>query len=250
MKTLGSVVIVTPILLITCEITPKVVGARLNLMISNLTAKPLYMLYRVARPIRAVLRASLSRFAKLLGASPDFLHAEETKVTLKEEDILLLAEQGVKEGMIDQSEVEMLRKIFLLDDTPVSNISTPLAQILTLPCHLKIHETVKLLANRAVSRVPLYRGQKGSIVGILYTKDLMRYRLDPGLGDASIEKLMREPHFIDAETHLNRVFRLMKRNKAHIAVVQDKSGQCTGVVTLDDVLFEIFEDAFPVEMRK
>jgi CBS domain containing-hemolysin-like protein len=85
---------------------------------------------------------------------------------------------------------------------------------------------------------------KKEVVGVLYSKDLLRTKLNHHFAEASIASLMRKPHFVQGTMKVNSLFRTFKKNKTHMAIVKNRLGEITGVVTMSDILDELFEDLF------
>ncbi len=245
-NTLLGILITAPIVLILCEITPKVIAARLNRYIAVLTVRPLNFLYVAFRPVRWIVQ----RLLRLVpGKSTTSGHGtQENPLILKESDFLLMVEEGHKEGAIGQSEFDLIKNVFELDDTPVSEVTTPLSQVLSLPLQTSVKDALTAFRDRRYSRVPILSANKKDIVGVLYSKDLLRAKFDPGLSSKTIADLMRRPFFVRPNLRLNVLFRKFKRQKIHMAVVKDALGEVIGVVTMSDLLDAVFEDLFAGEI--
>lgn len=239
--------ITAPIVLFACEITPKVVGARANLLVASLTAEPLYIIYQIFQPIRLLLRKILTEVSRRVGRTPLTLEPEKKGSILKEADFLLMIEEGRKEGAIQEKEFELIKKVFELDDTTVSEILTPFAQVHTLSSNTTLKSALNAIRSQNFSRIPITSANRKEIVGILYAKDLLRAKLEIDLMSVSVTTLMKKPLFVSVGTRLNSVFRKFKQQKTHMAVVKDGRGETLGVVTMSDVLDALFEDILSEE---
>ena len=246
----------TPILLILCEATPKVIAARANLVIALIAAKPLAWLHKVMVPARVVLSRILRLVDWVLGSrkprSDQERAAEEAGHSgqkLKEEDFLSMVEQGHAEGAIQTEELELIRKVFELDDQRVEDITTPLSQIKSLPSQLSVQDALGIMRHGTpFSRLPVYQaGSPNRIIGVLYSKDLLIARLDPELGKESIQVMMRKPFTVSAQVKLGTLFRRFKQSQTHMAVVENPDGTALGVVTMTDVLEALFDDFLDTE---
>ncbi len=234
-----------PILLLACEITPKVIAARVNLLITLGFARGLHGIYIALTPIRWVLSAVI----RLLSfSSRKTLEADRAQqALLKESEFLMMIEEGHKEGALQESEVELIKNVFDLDDTPVSAVATPVARVHMLSKSTTLKGALQAYQQHRFSRVPVYAGNRKKIVGVLYAKDLLRARLDTSILGQSIETVLRKPFFVSQDLRLNALFRRFKQQKTHLAVVHDEKGMATGVVTMSDVLDELLSDVIPEE---
>lgn len=251
----------TPIVLMLCDVTPKIIGARANRLIAPLTASPLGVLYDLFKPIRIVLSVIVARVAGW--TTPASERGKKTAADvpapgdegdpnnkmLKESDFLLMVEEGHKEGAVQQSEFDLIKNVFELDDTTVAEVYTPLPQVQTLTERTTLRSALNLLRSQKHSRIPVtaLHGtlSKRQVTGILYSKDLLKARLNPELLGMTADALMRKPLFVSPSMRLNALFRKFKQQKTHMAVVQGDSGDTLGIVTMSDVLNTLFDDILP-----
>ncbi len=224
--------ITSPLVLLFGEITPKTIAAAANQLITRLTVEPLALVYDAMAPIRWLLK----RLLKTISRIPSGESAPSNSEILKEADFLMLVEEGRKEGTIQQSEFELIKKVFELDDTQVASIYTPLAQVQSLSAHTTLKTALSALRGQKYSRIPITTSDKKQVVGILYSKDLLRAKLETELLAKPISSLMRKPLFVNSKTRLNALFRKFKQYKNHMAVVQGQDGEALGIVTMSDVL--------------
>jgi len=257
-----GILMTAPVVLIFCEVTPKVVAARMNHLVAPLTSGPLTLLYNAMMPVRFLLQGLLnlvSRKTSTASAAPGQaldmperrrVPREDTDTTiLRESEFMLMVEQGQKEGTIHESEVELIRNVFELDDTVVSEVATPLSQVQTISIHTTFKGALQMLRHQRFSRIPVVGASRREVVGILYAKDLLRAKLQPELSTSTVESIMRKPLFVSPGTRLNALFRRFKQLKTHMAVVQQDSGstEVLGIVTMSDVLDALFDDLLPDE---
>lgn len=253
-----SILITTPIILIFCEITPKALGARINSISAPLIAKPLFSLYTLLSPIRISAHAIATLFFKLK-ANPNS-KKPTSKSMLREEDFLTIAEEAQREGEIQETELSLIRNVFELDDTTALEIMTPIQKVFSIS-----HQTSLDKAQASVregvgglrySRIPVTGKSKTDIVGILYSKDLLVARLEKEDPQTPISRLMWKPYFVPAATRLNTVFRKMKRQRTHMAIITNELDEAIGIVTMNDVLEALLdellveEDSFKPYVRR
>jgi putative hemolysin len=236
-------VITAPIILFLCEITPKVIAARANMMVSALTVGPLTWLYEGSRPIRFVIKRFMSLVSRALGTHSAPV-ADDGQPLLREKEFLFMVEEGHREGAIHESEMGLIRNVFELDDTRVEDVYTPISQVYSLPSTMSHKAALTALKAQNYSRVPVTGTNRKQVVGVLYSKDLLFTKLaDRDRHDsATVASMMRKPFTVNLDLKLNVLFRRMKQQKTHLAVVESRPGEAIGIVTMDDLLDALFED--------
>lgn len=235
--------ITTPILLIICEVTPKFMAARANHIIAPLTSTSLLGLYWILSPVRYLIKA-LFRVLRLEKSKKGKSKSGKTGSLLKEDEFLVMVEEGHKEGLVHSSELELIRNIFELDDTKVEQVCTPMSKVVSIPNSSNLSHALELFKTKKFSRMPIYQKEKSEIVGILYAKDLIPVRLSPQTQDQTVENTMRKALFIKQGSRLTHAFRIMRQHQMHMAVIQNSEGKSVGVVTMSDVLAEVFGEFF------
>jgi putative hemolysin len=259
LSTLLGLLITTPIVLLLCDITPKVIASRANRLIAPLTAGPLTVLYNLFKPVRIVLNAIVKRVADWATPSTQATEQEggeeeeADRKILRESDFLLMIEEGHKEGAIQQNELELIKNVFELDDTSVAEVFTPLPQVQTLTEKTTLKSALNMMRSQKYSRIPVTAAATGpsrrQVVGVLYSKDLLRAKLEPGLMTLTVDTIMRKPLFVSPSMRLNSLFRKFKQQKTHMGVVQGPGGEAIGIITMSDILDALFEDILPEDQE-
>ena len=246
--TLVGMMITTPIILFGCDITPKIIGARLNQVLSMMTIGPLYFLYDTLKPIRYVIQGIVNFFTSILlrlsahPSQPPQAHSHPDEKVLKESEFLLMLEEGHREGSIEQSELELIRNVFDLDNTSVDEVATPISQVRTIQSHTLLKDALSEMRSQKYSRIPVINSNRKDIVGILYTKDLLRIKFQPELNQQTVASIMRKPFFVRPSLKMSSLFRKFKLQKIHMAIVKDPEGTILGVITMNDILDTLFEE--------
>jgi putative hemolysin len=243
-ETVLGILITTPLVLFLGEITPKVVGARANLLIASLSATPIHGIYEVAKPVRMLLRRYLSWLHRVTGAAGD-LHSKDASLT--ESEFLQMVEEGHREGAIHEDELELIRNVFDLDDTQISEVMTPLSMVKSLVSNTTLKDALSAMRSQKYSRIPITSIDRRRVVGILYSKDLLRAKLEPELLTYPVSSIMRKPFVVAPTMRLAALFRKFKQQKTHMAIAQAPNGEALGVVTMSDVLEALFEDILELE---
>jgi CBS domain containing-hemolysin-like protein len=123
-------------------------------------------------------------------------------------------------------------------DRPVRHIMTPRRDIVAVPIDITHEELLEVIHGSGCSRIPVYRGEKDDVVGMMYVRDLIGTAALVG----SVEPILRQPYVVPAEKTVGELFREFRTRKVHIALVLDEYGSLLGLVTLEDILEELFGD--------
>lgn len=241
-----SMLISTPLLLFFGEITPKVIAAKMNRIVAMLNSGPLILLYKVLLPLLWVMDAAIGFVLRSLKAEGRD-HLSKTMSILGEEDFMLLMEEGHREGTVDPSERKLIKNVFEFDDTTVAQVFTPLVQVQSLSVTTTLKGALAAVRAQRYSRIPVTAANRREVVGVLYSKDLLRAKLEPDRMQLTVAEIMRKPLFVHPEMRLNALFRKFKQQRTHMAVVQGPRGETLGIITMSDILDTLFEDLFPDE---
>jgi putative hemolysin len=223
--------VMTLLILIFGEITPKSIAAKNNEAISRLVSAPIWYLSIVLAPILNILDKFLNRFIKLLG-----IKSQEKAIT--EEEIMSMIKVAEEEGSIKEIEEKMIKSILEFDDINVSEIATPRRDMVMFESKLKIKDAFKLFKRKKHTRIPIYEKHKENIVGIVHIKDLISHMQGKD-NNKAVGKIMYKPYFVPEAKKLSNLLRNFQKRNEHMAIVVDEHGAITGLVTLEDVLEEI-----------
>ncbi|MEK7692258.1 MAG: CNNM domain-containing protein [Bdellovibrionota bacterium] len=263
LQTLASIIVTTPLILFFAELTPKVIAARINVVLAPIVVEPLGWVYRAMAPFRFLLLRGLSILpgAKKRGPPPfkgphgkippgakprpTSSHSQSDRSRpLSEEEFLLLLEEGQREGNVQDSEAGMIRNVFALDDRNALDVMIPLKSVVTCKTGTTLAEALASVTRKIHSRIPVRSEDGSNILGVLYAKDLFQAKLNPALMSASVDSIMRTPQFFDQSIRLSQLFRRLKEVRTHLAIIRDAKGLPLGIVTMDDILGTLFEELF------
>tara|TARA_Y100000310_G_scaffold56844_1_gene52142 strand:- start:3999 stop:5237 length:1239 start_codon:yes stop_codon:yes gene_type:complete len=223
--------VMTLLILIFGEITPKSIASKNNVLISQLVAAPIWYLSIILAPILNLLDKFLNKFINLLG-----IKSQEKAIT--EEEIISMIKLAEEEGSIKEVEEKMIKSILEFDDIRVKEIATPRRDMIMLESKIKIKNAFKVFLRKNHTRIPIYQKHKENIVGIAHIKDLMSKIQGKNKNDP-IAKIMYKPYFVPEIKKLSDMMKQFQKRKEHMAIVVDEHGSITGLVTLEDVLEEI-----------
>ncbi|MBT3389934.1 MAG: HlyC/CorC family transporter [Chloroflexi bacterium] len=183
-------------------------------------------------------------FFPLIGASlflsREIAKSNEHTSMVTEDALRTLVDVGQKDGILEQEERKMIHSIFQLDDTLAREIMVPRIDVHALEIGAPLSVAVDTLLNSGYSRVPVYEENIDHILGLLYAKDLLQVWRE-GNGQTDLRRdLLREPYFVPEAKKLDELLAEMQQKRVHMAIVVDEYGGVAGVVTLEDIIEEIF----------
>ncbi|MBN1213202.1 MAG: HlyC/CorC family transporter [candidate division Zixibacteria bacterium] len=192
------------------------------------------LIYFIFFPVVSAYRKALSRINKEEQVS------EKDKEDIVERAIETLAEQaGISEAIVEEDEKEMIGQIFLLDETVVREIMVPRIDIVGIEKSMSFVDIQKLVLQHGYSRYPVYDESIDRILGIVYVKDLFNRMPERG-EEFVIKNYLRKPYYVPESKVIGQLLREFQLKKFHIAVAVDEYGGVAGLVTLEDILEEIF----------
>jgi CBS domain containing-hemolysin-like protein len=231
-----SIVFTTIVLLIAGEAIPKTFGVTYPMQISTIVSAPLMMISRLEYPIVASLEKVSGLILKLFGH--DKIIGSEV---LMEDEFRTLIDAGSLEGVVDESQKELIEKIFELGDRPVTDIMIPRVDMFCLPLDMPVDDMLQSIAGARQERVPVYREDKDDIIGILFARDLLN-NVWRGKTQESIQNLLAKPYFVPEQKTINGLLHDFQKNFLQIAVIVDEYGGVSGIVTLEHILEHLFEE--------
>jgi putative hemolysin len=152
------------------------------------------------------------------------------------DELATLSEEGVGEQELADAERTLVAKAANFGERSVRHILTPRRDLIAVPLEVAPEELLRVIHESGCSRIPVYRGEREDIVGILYVKDLIGQQLVAG----GIEPLLRQPYVVPADTSVGDLLREFRVRKVHIALVVDEYQSLVGLVTMEDILEELF----------
>jgi len=192
------------------------------------------IIYPVFIPIVRLYRHLIKR------SQADEQVTEEEKEEIVERALDTVAEHaGIDEQIVDDEEKEMISQIFLLDQTVVREIMIPRIDIVGVEKNMTFTGIRELVRRDGHSRYPVYEESIDRVLGLLYVKDL--FSNPPERGEKFvIEDYLRKPYFVPETKIIGELLREFKDKRQHIALVADEYGGIAGLVTLEDIIEEIF----------
>ena len=236
-----SVIVITIILsyftLIFGELVPKRIAMQKSFAVAKFVYRVVSFVALIMKPAVAFLSLSTNLVLKLFGMKTE---AEEETVT--EDEIRLMVELGEEKGSIDSDEKEWIQNVLEFNDTIVRNCMTHESEIIAISADATDEEITQLITESGTSRYPVYQNDLHDIIGVLNARTFLLSRAN---GEkTNIRKLLRPAYFIPETVHASTLFRDMQKQKLHIAIVVDEYGDTSGIVTLEDLVEEIFGNIY------
>jgi len=233
----AAIPLVVFVILLFGELIPKTLAVRFPEKIAPFVAPGVERLSKFVEPLVGII---IKIVDSLLGLAR--VRSEPLPPPLTEEEFKRLVETGQKEGTLEEAEKYLIHKVFEFGDKAARNIMTPRSAVFALPLSTKLRDAVEVLRTHRFSRVPAYRKNLDEIVGILYVKDLLGAMSQPTRGEemVGLRPFLRKPYFVPLSKKLDDLFRELQKQRIHLAIVVDEYGSTAGVVTLEDLLEELF----------
>ena len=231
--------VITFLSLVVGELVPKRIALGNPEQIACSVAKPMQLLSRFTAPLVYLLSLSTDLILRLLGIQA----SEEPAVT--EEEIKILIRQGAKSGMFEESEHEMVERVFRLGDRSIKSLMTPRTEIVWIDLDSNLSESLQEVIESAYSRFPVGKGSLDHCIGIVRGSSLLAARLSSP--EVNLEALIQPPLYIAESTRALKVLEQFKQTGMHIALVADEYGGIEGLVTLNDLMTAIMGDFTSVE---
>lgn len=226
-------VVLTAVQMVLGELVPKSIALQHPTRTALLTVAPMRWSLRLLSWFIAVLNGSSNVILRLFGVrigGHRHIHSPD--------EIELLIAESRDGGLLEPDEHRRLQRALRLGMRPVSQLMVPRPRMTALDVATPPDEVVRLAAESPYTRLPVYKGDKDTIVGILHIEDLARHlarhdALPP------LEQLLRPAAIVPETATGERLMRLLRERRCHQAIAVDEFGGVSGLVTLDDVLAEV-----------
>ncbi len=194
----------------------------------------------------APLVAALIRFPPiylvsnlLIGLSNLVIRGKGRALTfVSEQELLALADVAVEEEVIEGEERTLIRSIIEFGDTVVREVMLPRPDMVAVAATQSVEEVMEIAISAGFSRIPVFGEGIDDVIGIVYTKDLIKTALESN-SQTEVGKFVRSAHFVPETKRVSELMREMQQSKFHMAVVVDEYGGTAGLVTLEDLIEEL-----------
>ena len=223
-----STIVLTVVVLIFGEITPKTLAKDQAERFCMRAATPL----RVCMVVLTPLHLFFGLFQKLM---VKLFHSQEEE-GITEEELITMVEEAESEGGLEHHESELIRAAIEFNDMEVEEILTPRVDIVAAPDTVTMEELSVLFAESGYSRIPVYHTSIDNIIGLIHEKDFFSARYH---NHTDITSLISKVFYTTGSAQISDLLRLLQRRKSHMAVVVGDYGGTMGIVTMEDILEEL-----------
>ena len=222
--------LMTGLILIVGEITPKMIARRCSESFAKMAAWPLLVLMILFFPVVWLSTCIVNLFSILW-------KKDQQSVTITEEEFENLLDTAEDEGVIDESETELLQSALEFTDLDAADILTPRIDVVGFELHDSMEHILEVIAETQFSRFPVYERTIDHVVGILYVKHLLKELVDNK--NVQLQDMLLEPVYIPKTMKLHDIMDEFRNHQTHMVIVADEYGGIMGVVTMEDVLEQL-----------
>ena len=228
----GSFLVVTMMHIVFGELVPKSIAIRKSEATTLFVAWPLLLFYNIFKPFIWLMNAISNAFLRLINIHPVAGHEIHST-----EELQLLVKQSAAGGEIEEENYEIIKNAFDFTDHTAKQVMVPRQNIITIDISEDNDVILSKIIDCGYSRIPVYENSIDNIIGIFYTKEIMREYIKNK--DVDLRKFLREAFFVVGSKKISELMNVFQQKKQHIAIVIDEFGGTEGIVTLEDILEEL-----------
>lgn len=216
------------------ELLPKSIGILYPERLALLTTVPMRWSILIFKPFIWIFNGSGRAILRMFGKNMDTEHIH----IHSPEEILILFEESTAGGLLDKEERRLLRNSLELRKLTVKQVMKPRNRMLAASAEGSCQDLINILANSPFSRLPLYKDSIDNIIGIVHLRDLLCMQMHTS--PQNVREIMRPVLFVPEMMPVDEVFSLLQKKHYQIAIVLDEYGGTAGIVSLEDLIEEIF----------
>ena len=231
-----SFMLITTMHIVFGELVPKSIAIRKSEPTTLFIAYPLHLFYKVFQPFIWLMNSLSSGFLRVIKINP----ATDQDIHSTEE-LQLLVKQSADSGEIEEENYEIIKNAFDFTDHNAKQIMIPRQNISSIDIEDSIEEIIAQIMDSGYSRIPVYEGSIDNVIGIFYTKEIIREYIKRK-GELSLDDLrglMRDAFFVVGSKKISDLLKSFQLKKQHMAIVIDEFGGTEGIITLEDILEEL-----------
>ena len=163
---------------------------------------------------------------------------------ITEEDIEDHIAAAAAQGNLDQDQQRLLESVFEFDDTIVRDVMKPRPDVIGLALDAPLQQVLNIIEQSGHSRYPVHRGELDDVAGMLYVRDLLAWFARPQSADLDINDFLRPALFVPETKGIRELLRELQSSRVHLAMVVDEFGSIAGLVTIEDIVEEVFGEIY------
>ena len=228
-----STAIITIVLLIFGEITPKTIGKKYNDKLVLFLAPIIYVISYILLPISIIF----------MGIQKIFTGKKNNDSQVNESELETILDTMVEDGEIEDDEHEYIKNVFDLNDRTVEEIMVPRVDMVAIEDTTSIDEVKNIFIREQYSRIPVYHEDKDHIIGIIYERDFFE-AMAKNIELKNVKQLMRNVLFVNKKMTVDALIKTLQESKTHMAIVSGEYNDTLGLVTMEDALEEIVGEIY------
>lgn len=228
--------LMTVLVLVFGEITPKTVSANTPEKVALMVAKPIKFFMIILKPVVAIFNVITKIIFKLLGVDD---HGVRPFIT--EEELKTMVNVSHEEGLLEIEEREIINNVFEFGDMQAKEAMVQRLDIVAIDTEDSYEEIIELFKTEKISRMPVYEETIDDIIGILNIKDVV-FLNDDEIDNFDIKEYVRDPFFTYEFKKITQLLEEMKKDKSQMAIVVDEYGGTAGLITIEDLVEVIVGD--------
>ncbi|MFC1658830.1 hemolysin family protein [Candidatus Omnitrophota bacterium] len=229
--------VITFAIIVISEVIPKTIGERYKVGVSLASVKPLYALVWLFRPFVVILSLLTNPFKKT---------SRLLKVT--EEEIKIMLRLGRDAGTVETDEETLCNRVFKLNDLKASQMMKPIENIYALDADTQLSEIKERIIDSPYSRIAVYKKDISNIIGICQQRGLLR-EIARDNYEAKVGDFISMPIFVDENEKADKLLEKFQLYHQHLFIVQNSHKQNMGILTMEDVLEELFGEIYDEKDR-
>lgn len=215
------------------ELMPKSIALQFPERTALFIAKPMKQIAKIFNPFIYLLNGFGNSLLRLIHISP----AASCHSVHSTEEIGMIIDASYHEGILNETEKDMLQNIFKFSDKDAKQVMVPRPDMVALPMDITFEELEKDILNTQYTRYPVYTEDLDHVAGLLHVKDL--YAMTANKSEFNLQKMLRPVKFFPETVSLDKLVKEFKLNKIQMAIIVDEFGGTSGLVTLEDIIEEI-----------
>jgi len=233
--------VMTFLILVFGEITPKTYASQNAEKMSLFVARPVELFSKVIYPVTKVFDLITTLMTKILGSKKE--------KELSEEEIRTIVTMGAREGILNREAAGIMKNVMTFKGTKVTSVMTRKTDALMIDGKKSLKDVISFVVKTPYSRYPIYMGTRDKIVGILDVDDVLKYAKNKKL-HIKVKSIARKVFIVPESKEIDDLLTEFEKQKTPLAIVVNEYGNVTGLVTVEDILEEIVGDIFDKSKRE
>ena len=237
-------VLITIMHVVIGELVPKSIALQYPEQTSLIVAWPMKIVFKIFAPFVYILNGIGNGILRLMGIKVQ----NTTPLAHSVEELDMIVNASYDEGVLNETEKDMLHNVFKFSDLQAKQVMIPRTDVVCIPSDISFDELTKLTSEAQYTRYPVYENTLDNVIGIIHIKDI--YSLLQKHEQFSLKKILRPVMLVPETMTMDKLVLEFKKSHSQLAIVVDEFGGTSGIISLEDVLEEIFgevQDEFDEE---